>query len=119
MEKARHMPRLALLFLLAATLTRAQTPSTVDVSTRLAFPKSNASHASPSAVVWLKPLQDTPPAPFLPEQHYTLLQKNRMFKPHVLIIPVGSVVIDPWRLFTATEGVEVIAYGNSRPRRRS
>jgi hypothetical protein len=95
MEKARHMPRLALLFLLAATLTRAQTPSTVDVSTRLAFPKSNARHASPSAVVWLKPLQDTPPAPFLPDQHYTLLQKNRMFKPHVLIIPVGSVVQFP------------------------
>jgi UDPglucose 6-dehydrogenase len=30
-------------------------------------------------------------------------------------IPAGSVVIDPWRRFPATEGVEVIAYGNSRP----
>jgi len=89
------MPRLFLLLLLAATMTRAQNLSTVDVSTRLAFPKTAAKHAAPSAVFWLKPLQDTPPAPFLPEHHYTLLQKNRMFKPHVLIIPVGSVVQFP------------------------
>ncbi len=89
------MPRLFLLLLLAATISRSQTLSAVDVSTRLAFPKTTAKHAAPSAVFWLKPLQDTPPAPFLPEQHYTLLQKNRMFKPHVLIIPVGSVVQFP------------------------
>ena len=67
----------------------------VDVSARLAFPKAAAKHTPPSAVFWLKPLQETPPAPFLPEHHYTLLQKNRMFKPHVLIIPVGSVVQFP------------------------
>ena len=49
----------------------------------------------PSAVLWLTPLQQTPPAPFPPGQRYTLLQKNRMFKPHLLVIPVGSVVQFP------------------------
>jgi hypothetical protein len=95
MGNARHMPRLVLLLLLAGTSTRAQTVSTVDVSMRLTFPKAAARHAAPPAVFWLKPLQETPPAPFLPEHQYTLLQKNRMFKPHMLIIPVGSVVHFP------------------------
>jgi hypothetical protein len=95
MERARLVPRLVLLLLLAATSAGAQALSTVEVSMRLAFPKSAAKHAAPSAVLWLKPLQETPPAPFLPEHNYTLLQKNRMFKPHVLIIPVGSVVQFP------------------------
>jgi hypothetical protein len=89
------MSRFIVLLLLAATSTGAKTLSTVDVSLRLAFPKSAVRHAPPSAVFWLKPLQETPPAPFLPEHHYTLLQKNRMFKPHMLIVPVGSVVHFP------------------------
>ncbi len=53
------MPRLFLLLLLAATISRSQTLSTVDVSTRLAFPKTTAKHAAPSAVFWLKPLRHT------------------------------------------------------------
>jgi hypothetical protein len=84
-----------LLFALAVSGSIAETPSTVDVRMRLLFPKTTSRHTGPSSVVWLKPLQDTPPAPFLPGRHYTLLQKNRMFKPHLLIIPVGSVVQFP------------------------
>jgi hypothetical protein len=89
------MLRIILLFTLAASGSTAQTSSLVDVSMRLAFPKAETRHTRPSAVFWLNPLAQTPPAPFLPEQHYTLLQKNRMFKPHLLIIPVGSVVQFP------------------------
>lgn len=37
--------------------------------------------------------------------------------PYCQILP-GSVVIDPWRLFPPTQGIEVIAYGNSRPKGR-
>ncbi len=33
--------------------------------------------------------------------------------PYIPILP-GSVVVDPWRLFPATEGITVIPYGNSR-----
>lgn len=48
-----------------------------------------------SAVVWLEPLADTPVIPFVPQGHYTLLQKNRTFTPHLQVVPVGSVVQFP------------------------
>jgi hypothetical protein len=35
--------------------------------------------------------------------------------PYCNILP-GSVVLDPWRLFPALEGVEIVHYGNSRSR---
>lgn len=47
------------------------------------------------AVAWLEPLPGTPVLPFIPERHYTLLQKNRAFHPHLLVIPTGSVVEFP------------------------
>lgn len=47
------------------------------------------------AVVWLNPLPGTPKLPFVPTGHYTLVQKNRMFEPHLQVIPVGSVVNFP------------------------
>jgi hypothetical protein len=86
---------IALLLMFAVSGMSGQTNATVDVRMRLSFPKTSTRHAPPSAVIWLKPLQDTAPAPFVPERRYTLLQKNRMFKPHLLIIPVGSVVQFP------------------------
>jgi plastocyanin len=95
MERARHILRIIFLFTMAATGSTAQTSSVVDVSMRLTFSKAATGNARPSAVFWLNPLQQTPAAPFLPEQHYTLMQKNRMFKPHLLIIPVGGVVQFP------------------------
>lgn len=47
------------------------------------------------AVIWLEPLAGTPSLPFPPHGHYTLLQKNRKFTPHLQVIPVGSVVQFP------------------------
>jgi hypothetical protein len=52
-------------------------------------------HRAVPAVVWLEPLQGTPALPFVPSGHYTLLQKNRSFTPHLQVIPVGSVVSFP------------------------
>ena len=95
MPDATKMMRVTLLLAMSVCGLSAQDSSTVDVGARLSFPKNATKHPSPSAVLWLKPLQQTPSAPFLPERHYTLLQKNRMFKPHLLIIPVGSVVQFP------------------------
>jgi plastocyanin len=47
-------------------------------------------------VVWLSPDQGSSPAPAkLP--HARLTQKNKNFEPHVLVIPVGSVVEFPNR----------------------
>jgi hypothetical protein len=85
----------ALLFPLLAAGAWGQTSGKVDVRVRLAVPNGSTRRILPSAVVWLTPVRETPPAPFLPDREYTLLQKNRMFKPHMLVIPVGSVVRFP------------------------
>jgi hypothetical protein len=53
------------------------------------------SHRVVPAVVWLTPLEGTSVLPFPPQGRYTLLQKNRMFTPHLLVIPVGSSVNFP------------------------
>lgn len=95
MSRARHTLRMLLLLILAVSALRGQINPTVDVNMRLSFPKLAARRAVPSAVFWLKPLRETPAAPFVSEHRYTLQQKNRMFKPHLLIIPVGSVVQFP------------------------
>jgi hypothetical protein len=47
------------------------------------------------AVAWLTPLSGTTMPSFVPQGHYTLLQKNRMFVPHLQVIPVGSAVQFP------------------------
>jgi plastocyanin len=46
----------------------------------------------PSAVIWLEPVQ--PVAAPMPGK-YTLLQKNKMFTPHLSVVPVGSSVAFP------------------------
>jgi plastocyanin len=53
------------------------------------------SHRAVPAVAWLTPMQGTSLPPFVPQAHYTLSQKNRMFTPHLQVIPVGGVVQFP------------------------
>jgi len=53
------------------------------------------SHYAAPAVVWLTPLTGTAIAPFVPRDKYTLLQKDRTFIPHLLVIPVGAHVQFP------------------------
>lgn len=52
-------------------------------------------HRAVPAVIWLEPLAGTPALPFPSHGHYTLVQKNRTFIPHLLVIPVGNVVEFP------------------------
>ena len=47
----------------------------------------------PPAVIWLKPVQANASA--LTPGNFTLLQKNKMFTPHLLVVPVGSSVAFP------------------------
>lgn len=66
-----------------------------DVTAHLISPLSHgrASEQPIPAAIWLEPLpQDTAPPP---PGHYTLLQKNKMFIPHVLVVTVGSTVSFP------------------------
>ena len=77
-----------------STQSRALENETAEVRLHLASPKSGGSRAIP-AVIWLEPASGTRPFPFAPQGHYTLLQKNRMFVPHLQVIPVGAVVQFP------------------------
>lgn len=72
----------------------AQTATTVDVQMRLVA-SGNKKQPIPPAVFWLKPTQQTPTPAFPAHGNYTLLQKNRMFTPHLLVVPVGAVVQFP------------------------
>lgn len=55
---------------------------------------------SSDVVVWLKPLDRAPADASVPEQSHKrlqLIQKNKTFQPHLLVVPVGSVVDFPNR----------------------
>jgi len=49
---------------------------------------------APAAVIWLKPVQPNA-LPAVSPDKFTLLQKNKMFTPHLLVVPVGSSVAFP------------------------
>lgn len=61
---------------------------------------AHAPHSRPAAplhaVVWLSPLEGKKdPMPQPPTATYTLVQKNKEFTPHLLVVPVGSTVLFP------------------------
>lgn len=63
---------------------------------RLHLVPSSAGKDGPvPAVAWLESLPGTPELPLVAHGSYTLLQKNRTFIPHLLVIPVGSIVRFP------------------------
>jgi plastocyanin len=66
----------------------------IDVHLRIQLPAQSTRNHPPPAVLWLKTTSGDPPQP-PPDKHYTLLQKNRMFTPHLLVVPVGSEVYFP------------------------
>jgi hypothetical protein len=49
----------------------------------------------PAAALWLSPVNPSPNIPWPGSGSYALVQKNRMFSPHVLVIPIGAVVSFP------------------------
>jgi plastocyanin len=65
-----------------------------EVRLHLVPSESGRSRAVP-AVIWLEALAGTPALPFSSHRQYTLLQKNRMFVPHLQVIPVNAVVQFP------------------------
>jgi hypothetical protein len=72
----------------------------VTVTARVAWNGGKPGHKreAPQAVVWLTPLGETLPEWKLsPGAIPKLVQKNKSFSPHLLIVPVGSVVQFPNR----------------------
>ena len=94
MGKTTGFHRLLFAFLGVSLMGHGQSAATADVRIRLALPRK-ATHSPPPAVMWLKPLQPAPAFAAPAQERFTLLQKNRMFTPHLLVIPVGSQVQFP------------------------
>lgn len=72
-------------------------PHQARVTARLILVQSGLSHKREKpapAVIWLDPLHDEFAPPVTPGS-FTLLQKNKMFTPHLLVVPVGSTVSFP------------------------
>ena len=70
---------------------------TSEVVARLAPAPPKMTHKlgkNPPAVIWLNPLQVGAAQPTT-HGSFTLLQKNKMFTPHLLVVPVGSNVAFP------------------------
>ncbi|MFZ1084080.1 MAG: hypothetical protein WAN35_03845 [Terracidiphilus sp.] len=61
-------------------------------------PTRNAPVAQPVTVAWLTPqAANAAAAQPLPAHIFQMAQKNKMFDPHMLIVPVGSIVVFPNR----------------------
>lgn len=60
--------------------------------------KSAASSAGPASVAWLTPVDpDAAPEPLPQTRAYRMVQENKEFNPHILVVPVGSTVHFPNR----------------------
>ena len=82
-------------FLGAQTISPLGQP--IDVTAQLAPLQHGQTHIIekvPPAVIWLSPVHPEAATPVAPG-HFTLLQKNKMFTPHLLVVPVGSSVAFP------------------------
>jgi plastocyanin len=92
----RRLIQLLIWLIIGATAAAgASHDGVTDVHLRIAFTGRPARPTLPVSVLWLVPVQPTPASPFVSAQHYSLVQKNREFKPHLLVVPVGSVVDFP------------------------
>lgn len=94
---ARLIPLLTILALavsLVPACAQKQDTATAKLYGHILLPGNAKSHA-PSIVAWLTPMDESksisPPTP----GHFQLIQKNRTFIPHLLIVPVGSIVSFP------------------------
>ena len=84
---------LACLVVLCAAAAGAQD---VTLTARVALMNGGKSAEAANVVVWLTPSGDTiEPAALRPAQHPRLVQRNKSFDPHLLVVPVGSVVAFP------------------------
>ena len=87
----------ALAFAASVALACAQQPgaAAAQLSGRVVLRASAVKSHAPSIVAWLTPVGKSTSVQPPPPGHFTLAQKNRMFNPHLLVVPVGSVVSFP------------------------
>jgi hypothetical protein len=94
----RALLHLAILFVFPLCgLARAQVTVTARVTVSNVSSKTNREWKAGDVVLWLTPLDGSIqplPASFT-QEHPRLVQLNKSFQPHILIVPVGSVVEFP------------------------
>ncbi len=83
--------RLVLVLLLANCIAWAQ-PETVSGKV-IIQQNGKPARSAAGAVVWLTPTKGEAPKP--PEKVFRLVQKNKHFSPHLLVVPIGSAVLFP------------------------
>jgi plastocyanin len=85
------------MFALLPVHVAAQAPATEtsEVHAQIQLPAALRKDHLPAAVVWLDAEDKSSVVHSMAPGHFTLLQKNRMFSPHLLVIPTGSVVSFP------------------------
>ena len=87
--------RLGAMLLVCAALSLAQE---ITLTARIAMMghKTSGRHNAGNVVVWLTPVSGgAAPAPMQLAPPLQLVQKNKTFEPHVLVVPVGAVVAFP------------------------
>lgn len=92
------MARLTAVLVLVCCMAilHAQQPShAAELTGRVVFPPVAKRLHLPSAVVWLTAIGNSQVIQPSPSRKFSLVQKNRMFTPHLLVIPVGSIVSFP------------------------
>jgi plastocyanin len=93
-----HIILCAVLWLCGAAAGNSAPPAnvTLRVEFKQAAGKSPVPAGKPVAVAWLIPLGGNPGSEAAPEKHtYRMVQKNKQFDPHLLVVPVGSFVQFP------------------------
>jgi plastocyanin len=90
--------RCALVVLLCTSFARTQQVTLTGRVELVNNDKAAKAHSAGHVVVWLTPEPGTiKPSAFHPAQSPRLVQKNKSFEPHVLVVAVGAVVAFPNR----------------------
>jgi plastocyanin len=97
------------LFLMASVGTARAQLTSVTGNVRTSVSKGHSNGTS-EIVVWLSPLKMSNQVTGAPRQRYKLVQRDKQFDPHLIVVPVGSSVefpnLDPWfhNVFSLFEG---------------
>ncbi len=87
------VPLFVTVWALPAATDQLTVTARIEVSATPGAPAGDPSEA----VVWLTSLDGNSPNPAIPRAHPQLIQKNKTFSPHLLVVPVGSSVEFPNR----------------------
>ena len=98
----RRTFRLMILAMWVAVLNPVAWGQGVDVSMKIVVrggrhsSSAEKTSSTPDVVVWLSPVQPlSSKAPLAPHAPYRLVQKNKEFEPHLLVVPTGTNVEFP------------------------